>query len=374
MSENPARPVPSAYPASSVDGVARGLPGPDAGAWDDLAAQSQNIFLTRDFAEAWWAAYQPRGRPMVLADHSERPRCILPLYSSGGPIPLIRQIGHGPADELGPLCALTDREVAADLVRSELRKELRRGVLVLHDAAVDDGWVERLGGGVVRSTAGPVVRLGMASWDDFLATRSKSFRKETRRHSARLYRAFDVTMRVSTSDTLEDDVSTLLHLHRLRWGARAPFAAGKEADLVRRFARRALERGWLRLSVMELDGRPAAADLGLRFAGVHSSWQGGWDPDYKQHSVGAILMMDSLRAAVEDGKSEYRLLRGDEAYKQRLADVDRGTSTVALAHGWAGGAVIRAARARREVQPRLSALGHAAGRLRAGRANRTDER
>lgn len=339
------------------------LGGPNFGAWDRLAQENRNIFLTPDFAQAWWSAYRPHGRPIVLSDHPERPRCIVPLYRSGGSIPVVRQIGHGPADALGPLCAPSDMGLAADLVRSELRQELRRGVLVLHDAAVAGEWAHRLGGHVIRTTDGPTVGLGMGSWDAFLAARSKNFREQTRRKRARLHRSFEVTIRTSDSGTLAEDLSTLMRLHRLKWGPDAPFATGRQADLAKAFASRCMERDRLRLSVMELDGRPAAALLGLRFAGVHSFWQSGRDPGYEQHSVGSVLLMDALRAAIEDGASEYRLLRGDEAYKQRLADMDRGTCTVALADGVLGNAMIRAARTRLSVRRRLHATGGAALRV-----------
>lgn len=332
------------------------LPGPDVAAWDRLAEASQNVFLTRDFAEAWWATFRPRGRPMILADDLDRPRCIVPLYRTAGPVPLIRQIGHGPADALGPLCAPEDRGLTGELIRSELRQEIRRGALVLHDVPADDGWAQRLGGTVVRATAGPAVRIETRSWPEYLASRSKNFREQVRRKRARLGRAFEVTVRVSTKETLEEDLSTLLRLHRLRWGEDAAFANGKEAELARRFARLCFAADRLRLSVMELDGRPAAAQIGLRFAGVHSFWQSGRDPEFEPHSVGSVLLMDSLRAAVEDGAMEYRLLRGDEAYKQRLADLDRGTCTVAVARGALGGALIRSAKGRRSLQKGLPAL------------------
>jgi CelD/BcsL family acetyltransferase involved in cellulose biosynthesis len=43
-----------------------------------------------------------------------------------------------------------------------------------------------------------------------------------------------------------------------------------------------------------------------------------------------------MRAAIEDGVREYRLLEGDEAYKYRFATEDLGLQTVGLAKGLAG--------------------------------------
>lgn len=332
------------------------LPGPDTDTWDRLAAQSRNIFQTRDFATAWWDAKRPGGDVRVLTDRPEDPRCIIPVYRSGSVVPMVRQIGHGPADALGPLCAPEDRGLAAEVMLSELGTELRRGVVVMHDAEIDDGWQERLGGELIRVSPGPAVRLGFADWDEFLRTRSKNFREQTRRKHRRLHRSFDVQIRTSTVETLEDDLATLRRLHQLRWGQGADFAVGEQADLVAAFSRRCLERDRLRLMTMELDGTPVASLLGLRFAGVHSFWQSGRDPEHEEHSVGSVLLMEAVRAAVEDGASEYRLLRGGEAYKRRLADLDRDTCTFAVAAGTAGRAMIGAARARRTVEHRVKSL------------------
>lgn len=324
--------------------------GPDADTWDRLASHSQNIFQTRDFAEAWWSAYQPRGEIVVLTDRANDPRCILPLYRRGKAVPLIRQIGHGPADELGPLAAPDDRHLTAELLRSELGRDLRRGVLVLHDVPIEAKWTDRLDGGLIRTTPSPTVDLSMGGWDEFLTSRSRSFRKEIRHQRNRIERNFEMSIRTTTRETLEEDLTTLFRLHRLRWGADAPFANGEQAELARRFARLCIERDRLHLTIMELNGHPVAALLGLRFAGVHSSWQSGRDPDFDQYSVGSVLLMDGIRAAAADGAREYRLLRGGESYKNRLADQSRDTCTLTVSGGRAGAAATRIAQARRSLE------------------------
>ena len=101
----------------------------------------------------------------------------------------------------------------------------------------------------------------------------------------------------------------------------------------RELAPLAYERGWLRLWFLDLDDRPVAAWYGFRFAGVESYYQAGRDPSLRDASVGLVLLAHSIREAAEDGMTEYRLLRGDEGFKQRLADGDPGVETFALARG-----------------------------------------
>lgn len=324
------------------------LPGPARSQWDRLAELSRNVFLTRDFAECWWTAYGAPGRPVVLVDSEQAPSVVVPLYVTKRPLRQIRQIGNGMADELGPVCAPEDRHVAARLVREALSaRGLGWDVLLVQDAPVEQGWPELVSGRVLRSVPSPVIRLDVEDWDCFLRRRSKNFREQARRRERKLRAAYDAVIRVSTAATLEHDLDTLFHLHRMRWGSGAPFASEPQASLVRCFARRALPAGRLRLAVLELDGAPAAALLGLRFAGVHSSWQSGRDPAFEDHSTGSVLFVDAVRAAVQDGASEYRLLRGDEAYKSRFADGDRPVHTLAVGRGLVGAAAVRLAQRRR---------------------------
>ena len=62
-------------------------------------------------------------------------------------------------------------------------------------------------------------------------------------------------------------------------------------------------------------------------------------------------MAHTVRAALDDGVAEYRLLLGGEAYKDRFATADHGLETVVLARGLRG----RAARAGARAAARMPA-------------------
>ena len=127
------------------------------------------------------------------------------------------------------------------------------------------------------------------------------------------------------------------------------------------FARAALDHGWLRLWLLELDGRPLAAWYGLRFADAEWFYQSGRDPAADTEHVGFVLLAHTIRAAIQDGVGDYPLLRGDEEYKSRFADRDPGLQTIALpltARGrspWRRAAPARSVgRALRRLAPALS--------------------
>ena len=80
------------------------------------------------------------------------------------------------------------------------------------------------------------------------------------------------------------------------------------------FSRLALERGWLRLYVLWLNGRPAAS-YGFKYGPVFYFYQSGLDPEFEKQSVGLVTMGLAIRKAIEEGVEEYDLLHGDEPYK-----------------------------------------------------------
>ena len=322
------------------------LPGPCHSQWDRLANLSGTIFATRDWSECWWQHFGHGATPAVLTDDETDPKVILPLYQSGRLVRQVRFIGHGPSDQLGPVCAPQHLGQAGEMLR-EWAEDLsfRWDVMVLHDIPVDAAWVPR-NASEIRRRASPVVRFEASTWEEFLAAKTQHFRKHVRRGFARLEREFQVVCRLATRETVATDLSTLFRLHTRRWGPDAPFACGAQRRFHEDFAAVALDRGWLRLWILELDGTPAAALYGFRFAGADYFHQGGWDPAFDRYSIGFLLCVRAMRAALEDAMSEFRLLRGDEQYKGRLANADRPVRSVAVASGTRGRLAIKAAQKR----------------------------
>lgn len=327
------------------------LPGPGRVEWDALAERSGNVFLTKDFVECWWQAFDAPGDPLILADHHASPKVILPLYVTRGPLRVVRQIGHGLADELGPACAPELHTQAALLLEEALRDGRRWDVLLLHDVPSAHQWSRRLDGRVLWRSPSPVIDLADGDWEAFLAGRSHNFRQQVRRRERRVRDAGGV-VRESTMETLEGDLDTLFRLHRLRWGDAASFATGPRAAMVRSYARVALPSGAVRLSILELDGLPVAAHLGLRHGLVYSFWQSGRNPAFENLSVGTVLLLDAVRTALTRGAHEFRLLRGGEEYKWRLATADRPLETVARTSGLVGRVALGVSGVRRRHRAR----------------------
>ena len=336
--------------------------------WTALAERAGNVFATWEWADAWWSAYG-HDRPLALTGcrnaHGELV-AILPLYlSARGPVRMLRFIGHGPADQLGPVCAPEDRRAVGAALQQLLAGRRDWNVMLAERLAPLEGWTGMLGGTVVHREESPTLQIGGRSFDEFLASRSKNFREQIRRRARKLAREHEVEFRLADAATLETDLETLVRLHDARWSeAEEETSAFDDARRAFHlaFARHALERGWLRLWVLEADGQAVAAWYGFRFAQIDWYYQSGRDPLWERQSVGFVLMAHTIQGAFDDGMLEYRLLRGGEGYKDRFASDDPGIETIALTRGVVGRAALLAAKSARSMPaPGRKAIAKLAG-------------
>lgn len=315
-------------------------------AWDELARETGNVFATPEWADTWWRHFG-RGRPLhLLSCRAEDGRliAILPLYvAATRPLRVVRFVGHGPADQLGIICAAADRPAAARALRRAL-EALRPDLFLAENLRRDEGWGSLLGGHVLRTEGNPALSLDASSWEELLASFSPNLRQQLRRLERKLTRERGLAYRpAGPPEELHRDLEQLFQLHAARWSAGSAFSAQRSFHT--NFAALANERGWLRLWFLEADGRTVAAWQGFRFAGVESYYQAGRDPDWQGPSVGMILLAHSIRAALEDGVEEYRFLRGGEPYKYRFANRDAGLETLAVPRGTRGGTALAASAA-----------------------------
>jgi CelD/BcsL family acetyltransferase involved in cellulose biosynthesis len=324
--------------------------------WVALAERCGNPFATWEWAATWWENFG--GNRPLLITACRRPdgalAAILPLYlSTRGPLRMVRFLGHGVGDVLGPICAREDAALAASALRRVLDEEGRSWDLLLAERMPRDSFSELLPGRVLQEEANPVLPIDGMSWDEFLASCSSNLRGQIRRKRRKLEREHGSRFRLADDrERLDDDFDTLLRLHSARWGGPRAFSEQRSA-FHRDFAARAFERGWLRLWFLEVDGRAVAAWHGFRFGNVEWYYQFGRDPSWDRLSVGFTLLARTMQAAFEDGMSSYAFLRGDEEYKRRFATRDAGLETVAVPRGPLGLAALSAAGAAKRMPPSI---------------------
>jgi len=317
--------------------------------WAALAEAAANPFATPEWCEAWLRHIGADLHVHLFA--GRRPdgtvAAIVPLVVTRGRyVRKARFLGFGPSNELGPIVAPGDREAGATALRDALAATCKDWDVFVGEYLPGDGWAARVGASLVGRKADPFVDGSWESWDAYLASRSSNFRQELRRKERRLGERGLSFRELTEASELEGALDVLFDLHRARWGEEASrWFAGREA-FQREFAQAAFDRGWLRVSLLELEGRPVAAYHGFRVGPVEWSYQFGRDTAEESSSVGLVIAAHAIRNSIEGGAATFRLGPGDQPYKQRFATGDEGLETIGRARGLRGRAALRAARRR----------------------------
>lgn len=327
--------------------------------WSELAERADNLFLTPEWASIWWQHFG-QGHKLRLSTCRNESRdlvAIFPLYYwRRWPIRVLRFIGHGPGDELGPVVAPDDQRIAAAELLRTLERE-RYDVLLAEQLPGLGEWSSLLPGNRILSQGdSPVVRFDYTDWDEYLRSRSQKLRRNMRHQERDLLDSFRVCFRLADDrERLGVDLDTFFRLHREQWREVPTDFDGRANAFQREFISAAFERGWLRLWFLELDGRPVAAALLYRFAGVEYCYRFARDRAWDHLSVGSVVLIHSLRAALEDGMREFRFLRGGESYKARYTTDNRGLESVGLARGPIGQAALLGVERYLSIRRRLRA-------------------
>jgi len=343
--------------------------------WDGLLAASgaNNPFLTFEWLNAWWANLGGNARLQTIAVWSDNELiAIAPLMSTRSPGWFTRLeflgSGHAGSDYLDLIVRRGRESEALDSLadfiaskRQTLRLEhVPETSLAAHVARrlQDCGWTTS----IVANGICPVIDLGGHTWESYLPARGRAHPANVRRR----FRALgDMSLERVTTDAQRDEaLSALFAFHEWRFSAQGGSTAFLTPAL-RAFhqdaTRQALERGWLRMYVLRLNGVPAAVMYGFAYNGQFYFYQHGFDERYRNQSIGLVLMALTIRAAFDEGLHTFDMLWGAEPYKWLWATGERKLNQIRAfpAHvgGWLHHGVVAARRRLAPLTRRLLSLG-----------------
>lgn len=165
------------------------------------------------------------------------------------------------------------------------------------------------------------------SWDSYMTRNDSSHKTRFNKKLRKLKKNFDFRFeQTSTESTRQQNLQVMIDLHLQRWDSKGGSNAFNSADLCafhHAFTDIALQKNWLRLFIMWLDDRPAAAVYGFYYNNTFYYYQAGFDPKYSQYSVGYLAIGLTVELALEEGAQEYDMLRGNEEYKYAWATDER---------------------------------------------------
>ena len=307
--------------------------------WNDLARTTRNVFATAEWAALWWECYGGSARLRLLSARSPDGTLIgiVPLVITRlGPVRIARFLGHGMGDLLGPICTPANGVSGPVLLERALHEIGSEWDLFLGERLPGgDAWCEA-GSSELRRESNMVLQLSRwPTWDAYVLALSRKLRQQIRHNEKSLVERHRARFRMTRDASgLAADLDTVFALHRARWEGKSSFVPGE--TFYRRFAALALERGWLRLWILEVDERPVAARFDFEYAGAYHAYNAGRDPAWNKAGVGLVLRAHTMREAMAGGAAEYRFLRGGEAYKKRFLTEDAGLVTIARGRTWLG--------------------------------------
>ena len=311
-----------------------------ADGWDALLAESTVgcTFLTWDWVSSWAAVYGRDAEPFVHLCRDERGAVIgiVPLIRlrttlASNFVRIVRFVGDiGDNSDNLDLIARSGRE--ADTVSSVLSAlesspkmwdvlDLRRisaespALPHLLEGVRQRGWI-------VTEISEPHLVLDLPStWEAFLKRLSSNTRWRLSRNASLLAAEGALAYRVcETSGDIATYLDALFALQAQRWALRGQ-RPGRDEQVRRlfydRLTPRLLYHHRLEFDMLELDGRPIAAQLGVHYGDTYYALHTGFDPSFARFSPSVALAGEIVRRLTARGIRHYDYLHGDEPYKLR---------------------------------------------------------
>jgi len=334
---------------SVCDDLVRASGGSDQ--WNRLVDASvyPNVFLRWEWVNAWWKWFGD-GRRLQLVVVRNGPDLvgIVPLYVArpGGlgvrPKTLAFIGAGGPTcpEYLGPIVRreFVD-EVIDHVVRYLSSPSADWDAIEFLDSAPDDEGTQAFIGQLAQryptvqtpGEACPYIELP-ESFDSLIGRLSRRGRQRRRweirrareKHDAQL----DFADQAERLDEAFDAMVELSAASRRRKGEPCPFDNPAYAAFHREVIEHLLPEGIAKLTLLRLEGRPAAFQYGFVYQGKYYYFQTGFDTALDKVSPGGVLFLLMCEHLIEQGVSEFDCLRGDHAYKQYFAKDARLNQTV----------------------------------------------
>ena len=284
-------------------------------------SETATPFQSWEWHSTWWKHYAKTRRPHVVGLYEGKDLVgIMPLMISRGPWRTVRAMTSGASDYLHPLAAAGYEEQAASALVSHLGELEEVDLIDLHQLRETQPLASAFGASRVIEQATCLVLSLPASFEQYLASLSKSLRFDVRKLDKELFASGKARIEEIDLENLDLGLDVFFETHRKRWrkrGLPGAFVGTRSQRFHREWAEIAQRSGWLWLSVLHHQERPAGAIYAMRFGRACYYYQAGFDPEASAISPGSLLVGHTVRRAIGEGIATFDFLRGDEPYKRR---------------------------------------------------------
>lgn len=310
--------------------------------WNDLLKNSSSdcFFLTWEWLYTWWKHFSENSQLHIVAVRHEGKLCGIAPFTLRSrrwkrllPFSALEFLGTGSvgSDYLDILVRRGHEfqvlfELSGYLADVKFMFELSRVEKNIAYACkfamglTQRGWSSTK----ISTDVCPYVDLLGHDWESYLESLSRAHRYNLRRRLRNMEKRWDTRFDlVQSEEQRTAAMQILIALHGKRWRERGSPGAFNSSALVsfhNELSRLALDKGWLRLYVLRLNGEPAAALYGFFYNRIFYFYQSGFNLDFYQHSVGLVTMGLAINSAISEGAIIYDFLRGNESYKSLWAN------------------------------------------------------
>ena len=164
------------------------------------------------------------------------------------------------------------------------------------------------------------------SFEDYMASRPSRVRNTIARKQRKLKRECGYEIRLYTDQFLQQALADYNAVYRASWKAFEQFD-----DFIEGLAYSLSAAGWLRLAILYIEDKPAAAQFWFVAHGKASIFKLVYDDAWKQYSPGSILISYLMEHVIEiDKVEEIDFLTGNDAYKQDWMSERRARWTISF--------------------------------------------
>jgi CelD/BcsL family acetyltransferase involved in cellulose biosynthesis len=310
--------------------------------WNMLLAEyaHSTTFSTYEWLAPWWRAFGSEDRLLVLAFRDASSTALVGLapmaVTTRGSFPfqlrLLRLMGDGSNDSDNldlPVKPGFERRFAESLFQF-LRDQRHKwdfgefntlppqsaGASAFREFLGLNTWVA-----IEKQSPASAITLP-ATWEEYLQQQlSAKERGKISYYSKRLEKKYHVRFyRCESESQLPVCLEALFELHQKRWqsaGQPGSFDSVARRQFYLDFGRLLLARDRLELWLLDLNGKPAAAQFGFRFGDTVSQLQEGFDRVYSTDSVGYVLRARVIQELIARGVRTYDFLGGEPGYKAK---------------------------------------------------------
>ncbi|HNQ17479.1 MAG TPA: GNAT family N-acetyltransferase [Candidatus Woesebacteria bacterium] len=164
------------------------------------------------------------------------------------------------------------------------------------------------------------------TWDSYLNNLNRKQRQEIKRKWKKIETSEDVEYQcISEEHAATQAVSLFIELHQQSSETKRDFWDPHHKAFFEQLLPVLARRGWLKLFFLSIGRhtKPIAAMLIFDYGGHYDLYNSGFNPDFSSLSPGQVLTAYTIKDAIENGRTLYDFLRGNEEYKFRLGGIPK---------------------------------------------------